>query len=35
MKLLVTNAKTINHVYYAKGTVAEFDDTRGGSLHRL
>ena len=35
MKLLVTNAKTINGVYYAKGTVAEFGDTTGGSYHRL
>ncbi len=35
MKLLVTKAMTIDHVYYAKGSVAEFDDSRGGSLHRL
>ncbi len=35
MKLLVTNAKTIGGVYYAKGTVAEFGDTTGGSYHRL
>ena len=34
MKLLVTNAKTIQGTYYAKGTVAEFDDSRGGSAHR-
>ena len=34
MKLLVTRALTIDRVYYAEGTVAEFDDSRGGSLHR-
>ena len=36
MKLLVTNAKTIKgRGYFAKGTIAEFDDTQGGSYHRL
>ncbi len=35
MKLLVTNAKTIQGVYYGKGSVAEFGDTTGGSYHRL
>ncbi len=35
MRLLVTNAKTIQGAYYAKGTVAEFSDTTGGSYHRL
>ncbi len=39
MKLLVTDPKTIRRggksTYYAMGTVAEFDDTQGGSYHRL
>ena len=35
MKLLVTKAITKDGVYYAKGMVAELDDARGGSYHRL
>ena len=35
MKLLVTKAITKDGVYYAKGSVAEFSDSLGGSYHRL
>ncbi len=35
MKLLITKAVTKDGVYYAKGTVADFPDSQGGSYHRL